>query len=76
MEVFFIIYNGDCIQVMKEIKSETIDLIFADPPYFLSNGGKSISSDKVVLVDKGEWDKKENYNNIEEFTNEWIKECF
>lgn len=76
MEVIFILYNNDCIQVMKKIDFESIDLVFADPPYFLSNGGKSISSGKVTSVNKGEWDKKENYNGVEEFTDEWIKECY
>ena len=51
-------------------------MVFADPPYFLSNGGKSISSGKIVSVNKGEWDKKENYKDIKEFTKEWIKECY
>lgn len=61
---------------MRNIESESIDVIFADPPYFLSNGGKSISSGKVVSVNKGEWDKKENYGNVMVFTEEWIKECY
>lgn len=69
------LYNDDCIKVMKEMKDETIDLIFADPPYFLSNGGKSINSGKIVSVDKGLWDKKSNYKSTEEFTYNWIKEC-
>ena len=61
---------------MKEIKDETVDVIFADPPYFLSNGGVSISSGKIVSVNKGEWDKKENYVNVEKFTTDWISECY
>lgn len=36
---------------MKKIKSKSIDMIFADPPYFLSNGGISNSGGKAVLVD-------------------------
>ena len=35
--------NDDCIKSMKKINSKKIDLIFADPPYFLSNGGKSVN---------------------------------
>lgn len=61
---------------MKNIKNETIDVIFADPPYFLSNGGKSISCGKIVSVNKGEWDKKENYDDIENFTYDWMFECY
>ena len=61
---------------MQKIKNESIDVVFADPPYFLSNGGKSISSGKVVSVNKGEWDKKENYGDIKKFTKDWISECY
>lgn len=61
---------------MQKIKNESIDVVFADPPYFLSNGGKSISSGKVVSVNKGDWDKKENYGDIKKFTKDWISECY
>ena len=61
---------------MQKIKNESVDVVFADPPYFLSNGGKSISSGKVVSVNKGEWDKKENYGDIQKFTKDWISECY
>lgn len=58
------------------MENEFIDVIFADPPYFLSNGGKSISSGKIVSVNKGEWDKKKNYHDTKEFTKNWIKESY
>lgn len=51
-------------------------MIFADPPYFLSNNGQSISNGKVVSVNKGEWDKKENYLSVDDFTESWLKECY
>ena len=70
------LYNGDCIEILKRIKSNSIDLIFADPPYFLSNGGKSIHSGKVVSVNKGEWDDKTKYDDHIEFTKSWIQESF
>lgn len=70
------LYNDDCIKIMKTLESESIDMVFADPPYFLSNGGKSISSGKVVSVNKGEWDKKENYGNVQQFTLDWLSECY
>ena len=72
----FILYNDDCIKVMQKIKNESVNVVFADPPYFLSNGGKCISSGKVVSVNKGEWDKKENYGDIQKFTKDWISECY
>ena len=74
--VKLLLYNDDCLEILKKIKSDSIDLVFADPPYFLSNGGKSIRSGKVVSVNKGEWDKKENYEDITLFTKKWINECY
>lgn len=51
------------------------DMIFADPPYFLSNGGISVQSGKVVCVDKGEWDKGGSLEHIDQFNEEWISAC-
>ena len=62
-------------EVMKRLERNKVDLIFADPPYFLSNDGQSIRSGKVVSVNKGDWDKKENYDNVDSFTYSWLKEC-
>ena len=70
------LYNDDCIKVMKTLKNNCIDMIFADPPYFLSNNGLSIHSGKIVSVNKGEWDKKDNYNDVSKFTYDWLKECY
>ena len=70
------LYLGNCIEIMKTLHSESVDMVFADPPYFLSNGGLSISSGKIVSVNKGEWDKKKNYPDIKVFTEQWISECF
>ena len=70
------LYQGDCVKVMQTMTNGSVDMIFADPPYFLSNGGLSVSNGRIVSVDKGEWDKASNYNNIKEFTESWISECF
>lgn len=70
------LYNKDCIEVLKTLKPNSIDLIFADPPYFLSNGGKSIHSGKVVSVNKGDWDDKSKYDNHLLFTKEWLQQSF
>ena len=50
-------------------------MIFADPPYFLSNGGISVQSGKVVCVDKGDWDKGSTPEYMDTFNREWISEC-
>lgn len=60
---------------MKTFPKNSIDMVFADPPYFLSNNGVSIHSGKVVSVNKGNWDKKENYKDTNKFTFEWLSEC-
>ena len=70
------IYNDDCIKVMKTLSSNKVDMVFADPPYFLSNGGLSIHSGKVVSVNKGEWDKASNYEDISKFNYDWLNECY
>lgn len=50
-------------------------MIFADPPYFLSNGGISLQSGKVVCVDKGDWDKGKSKMDIMAFNMEWLSLC-
>jgi site-specific DNA-methyltransferase (adenine-specific) len=69
------IFNNDCLKKLKEIKTNSIDLIIADPPYFLSNGGKTIKNGKIVSVDKGEWDKAKTKEEQIIFTEQWIGEC-
>lgn len=73
--MIFLIYLGDCIEVMKKLEQESVEMVFADPPYFLSNGGISYNSGKIVSVNKGEWDKRENYISTDDFTLSWISEC-
>jgi site-specific DNA-methyltransferase (adenine-specific) len=51
------------------------DCIFADPPYFLSNGGITCHAGKMVKVDKGDWDKSQGAELNHEFNSEWLKRC-
>ncbi len=71
----FKLYKGDCIDILKDLEDKSIDMIFADPPYFLSSGGISCHSGKQVLVNKGEWDKTLSAQDKLEFNRKWIKEC-
>lgn len=50
-------------------------MIFADPPYFLSNGGISVQSGKQVCVDKGGWDKSQGFEKDNDFNRKWISAC-
>lgn len=51
------IYQGDCLEILAAIPADCVDLIFADPPYFLSNDGITCHAGKMVSVNKGEWDR-------------------
>ncbi|MFR9552630.1 MAG: site-specific DNA-methyltransferase [Rikenellaceae bacterium] len=70
----FTLLQGDCIELLRGIDFK-FDMIFADPPYFLSNGGISVQSGKMVCVDKGDWDKSKGLENNYIFNYNWIKEC-
>lgn len=70
----FLLAHGDCFKLLKEF-SFKFDMIFADPPYFLSNGGISMQSGKVVCVDKGAWDKGKSPQEVNEFNMEWLRLC-
>ena len=65
--------KDDTFKFLREMKKESIDMIFADPPYFLSNDGISCSGGKVVSVNKGDWDKVDSFEEKHEFNREWIK---
>lgn len=70
----FTLLHGDCCNLLRQFDFR-FDMIFADPPYFLSNGGISVHSGKIVCVDKGEWDKGGTISHINEFNKEWISLC-
>ena len=67
-----IIYNENTLNVMRRILDKhpegCFDMIFADPPYFLSNGGLTVKNGIVQSVNKGEWDKFSDDNEIYIFT--------
>ena len=71
----FLLYKGDALEILEQFESEKFDLIFADPPYFLSNDGITCSSGKMVSVNKGDWDKSKGIEEDNKFTNEWIRAC-
>ncbi|PIX31097.1 hypothetical protein COZ61_01595 [Candidatus Berkelbacteria bacterium CG_4_8_14_3_um_filter_33_6] len=48
----FTLYLGDSFKLLEEIEENSVDMIFADPPYNLSNGGFTVHADKRVSVDK------------------------
>ena len=71
----FQLFIGDCNKVLKNIDDKSIDVIFADPPYFLSSGGISCHSGKQVSVNKGQWDGVLSPEDKLKFNRKWLKEC-
>ena len=71
----FTLYQNDCVQTIQELPEKSVDLIFADPPYFLSNGGISCSAGKMVSVNKADWDKSNGLEKDFEFTVNWLSAC-
>jgi site-specific DNA-methyltransferase (adenine-specific) len=73
------LYHGDCLEVMDTLHAKhpggVFDMIFADPPYFLSNGGITCHAGKMVKVDKGAWDKSRGPELNHEFNTEWLRRC-
>ena len=70
----FTLIQGDCIDTLSKFNFG-FDMVFADPPYFLSGGGISYQSGKIVCVDKGEWDKPMDPEDIDAFNLRWLSAC-
>ncbi len=70
----FALFHGDCREIVPQLDGR-FDMIFADPPYFLSNGGISIQAGKVVSVNKGSWDASKGFVEDSAFNYEWLKVC-
>jgi site-specific DNA-methyltransferase (adenine-specific) len=71
----FILYHGDAIELLNQFESNKFDLIYVDPPYFLSNDGITCSSGKMVSVNKGDWDKSKGFVADVKFIDSWLKAC-
>lgn len=71
----FCLYQGDCLEVLKQYPDNTFDMVFADPPYNLSNGGFTVHAGRRVSVHKGDWDKSDGVEADFGFHLKWISEC-
>jgi len=73
------VYKGNCLQILDQLlvgaPEGRFDMVFADPPYFLSNGGITCSNGKMVKVHKGDWDKSQGTELDHTFTKEWLGKC-
>jgi site-specific DNA-methyltransferase (adenine-specific) len=71
----FKLYHVNTLDFLKEIPENSIDMIFADPPYFLSSGTFTCQNGKMVSVKKGDWDLSSGTKNNFEFHVKWLKVC-
>ena len=71
----FVLYNGDALRLLEEIPDNSISMIFADPPYNLSNGGFTVHAGKRVSVNKGKWDVSKGFEKDFDFHLSWIEAC-
>ena len=70
----FNLVKGDCIEILSVLDFQ-FDMIFADPPYFLSNGGFSVQRGKQVSVNKGDWDRSQGFEKDNDFNRRWLSVC-
>ena len=67
----FTLLQGDCFELLPQFNFK-FDMVFADPPYFLSNNGISYQAGKIVSVNKGEWDRGKTPEEMNEYNMRWI----
>lgn len=70
-----ILYHDDSLSRLPLLEAESVDVIFADPPYFLSNGGSTCKSGKRAKVDKGAWDRSQGVEENHAFNHAWLSAC-
>lgn len=72
----FVLYQGDSNEVLHTLDSDSLDAIFADPPYFLSTGKGTVTiKGRPIKFDKGEWDRVRSSKEVHEFNTKWISAC-
>lgn len=71
----FVLINGDCMQELSRIE-QPVDMIFADPPYFLSTGNGTVKiGNRYVCFDKGDWDRVRSKDEVYQFNYQWLSLC-
>ena len=71
-----VVYLADCVELMRLMPAGSVDVVFADPPYRLSGGGVTVRSGKLVLVDKGSWDRSlGSYEKDHGYNVRWLREA-
>ena len=70
------LYHGDSLKLMGLLPAESVDCIWTDPPYNLSNDGITCVSGRMVKVNKGEWDRSQGADLDHEFNKAWLAACY
>ena len=70
----FTLYNGDSMELIGFINKK-VDMIFADPPYFLSKNISTCINGTWKSFEKGEWDRVTSQENINAFNKKWLSAC-
>lgn len=71
------LHHGDCLDILESMTPSSVDLVFADPPYFLSTEeGITCRSGRMASVAKGNWDRQKSIEELHDFNREWIHRCF
>ncbi|MDY6781033.1 MAG: site-specific DNA-methyltransferase [Cyanobacteriota bacterium] len=73
---FSYLYHGDSFDIMASLPAESVDCIWTDPPYNLSNDGITCVNGRMVTVNKGEWDRSQGIENDHEFNKAWLASCY
>jgi site-specific DNA-methyltransferase (adenine-specific) len=71
----FKLFNADSLELLEQLPENSVDMIFADPPYFLSSGSFTCQNGKMVSVKKGDWDLSNGVKQNFDFHVNWIKAC-
>src|SRR3989338_3637243 len=71
----FKLYQANCLGVLAKLPENSVDMIFADPPYNLSNGGFTVHAGRMVSVNKGSWDKSKGFQDDYDFHYRWLEAC-
>ena len=70
------LHEGDSLVFMASLEANSVDCIWTDPPYLLSNDGTSCTAGKRVKVNKGEWDRSQGFELDHQFNRAWLAECY
>lgn len=71
----FALYHGDSLNILSKLPENSVDMVFADPPYNLSNGGFTVHAGRMVSVNKGNWDKSKGFKDDYDFHYKWLEAC-